>query len=50
MFQPVMAMDGRGWQARAPFDAIIVTAAPPEIPAALMAQLDEGGVLVFACR
>ena len=29
------------------FDAIIVTAAPPEIPAALMAQLDEGGVLVL---
>lgn len=22
----------QGWQARAPFDAIIVTAAPPEIP------------------
>lgn len=37
----------QGWQARAPFDAIIVTAAPPEIPAALMAQLDEGGVLVL---
>ncbi|EYY47680.1 hypothetical protein BX83_03390 [Escherichia coli O157:H7 str. 2010C-4979C1] len=25
----------QGWQARAPFDAIIVTAAPPEIPTAL---------------
>ncbi|MEA1064195.1 protein-L-isoaspartate(D-aspartate) O-methyltransferase [Erwinia sp. HR93] len=37
----------QGWKARAPFDAIIVTAAPPEIPAALMAQLDEGGVLVL---
>jgi len=37
----------QGWQARAPFDAIIVTAAPPEIPAALMAQLDEGGILVL---
>lgn len=37
----------QGWQARAPFDAIIVTAAPPEIPAALLAQLDEGGVLVL---
>ena len=30
-----------------PFDAIIVTAAPPEIPAALLAQLDDGGVLVL---
>ena len=37
----------QGWQARAPFDAIIVTAAPPEIPAALLAQLDDGGVLVL---
>lgn len=37
----------QGWQARAPFDAIIVTAAPPEIPTALMMQLDEGGVLVL---
>ncbi len=36
-----------GWQARAPFDAIIVTAAPPEIPAALLAQLDEGGTLIL---
>ncbi len=37
----------QGWQARAPFDAIIVTAAPPEIPAALLAQLDEGGILIL---
>lgn len=36
-----------GWQARAPFDAIIVTAAPPEIPPALMSQLDDGGILVL---
>ncbi|RKQ41554.1 protein-L-isoaspartate(D-aspartate) O-methyltransferase [Enterobacter sp. R1(2018)] len=36
-----------GWHARAPFDAIIVTAAPPEIPTALLAQLDEGGILVL---
>lgn len=36
-----------GWQARAPFDAIIVTAAPPKIPATLLAQLNEGGVLVI---
>ena len=37
----------QGWHARAPFDAIIVTAAPPEIPTALMTQLDEGGILVL---
>ncbi len=37
----------QGWHARAPFDAIIVTAAPPEIPVALLSQLDEGGVLVL---
>ncbi|WP_336997677.1 protein-L-isoaspartate(D-aspartate) O-methyltransferase [Leclercia sp. M50] len=37
----------QGWKARGPFDAIIVTAAPPEIPAALMAQLDDGGILVL---
>ncbi|PLR40951.1 protein-L-isoaspartate O-methyltransferase [Chimaeribacter californicus] len=36
-----------GWPARAPFDAIIVTAAPPEVPQALMEQLDEGGILVL---
>lgn len=36
-----------GWRARAPFDAIIVTAAPVEIPTALMAQLDNGGRLVL---
>lgn len=36
-----------GWQAKAPFDAIIVTAAPPEIPTALLSQLDEGGILVL---
>ncbi len=36
-----------GWHARAPFDAIIVTAAPPEIPTELLAQLDEGGILVL---
>lgn len=37
----------QGWPSRGPFDAIIVTAAPPEIPQALMAQLDEGGVMVL---
>lgn len=37
----------QGWASRGPFDAIIVTAAPPEIPAALMEQLDNGGILVL---
>ncbi|MEW7312046.1 protein-L-isoaspartate(D-aspartate) O-methyltransferase [Buttiauxella gaviniae] len=37
----------QGWHARSPFDAIIVTAAPPEIPSELLSQLDEGGILVL---
>lgn len=37
----------QGWPARGPFDAIIVTAAPPEIPIALMAQLDNHGIMVL---
>lgn len=36
----------RGWPEEAPFDRIMVTAAPPTIPAALLDQLAEGGVLV----
>ena len=36
-----------GWPSRGPFDAIIVTAAPPEIPEALMSQLDEDGIMVL---
>jgi len=36
-----------GWPSRGPFDAIIVTAAPPEIPQALLKQLAEGGVMVL---
>lgn len=40
----VRAGDGyRGWPEAAPFDAIIVTCAPPEIPKALIEQLDVGG-------
>ena len=35
-----------GWPEEAPFDAILVTAAPEEVPEALLAQLAEGGVLV----
>lgn len=36
----------RGWPEAAPFDAIILTAAPPEIPPPLFDQLREGGLLV----
>lgn len=35
-----------GWADRAPFDRIIVTAAPPEIPQALVDQLAVGGIMV----
>lgn len=37
----------RGWPEKAPFDAIIVAAAPPEIPQPLIAQLAPGGRLVI---
>jgi protein-L-isoaspartate(D-aspartate) O-methyltransferase len=36
----------RGWPEEAPFDAIIVTASPPEIPQELVAQLGVGGRMV----
>ena len=36
----------QGWPDRAPFDAILVTAAPPAIPQALVDQLAEDGVMV----
>jgi protein-L-isoaspartate(D-aspartate) O-methyltransferase len=36
-----------GWPERAPFDGIIVTAAAPEIPQALVDQLKPGGRLVI---
>jgi len=36
----------RGWPEAAPFDAIIVTAAPLDVPPALVAQLRLGGRLV----
>lgn len=36
-----------GWPAAAPYDAIVVTAAGPEVPAALIAQLAVGGRLVM---
>ncbi|EKO3487414.1 protein-L-isoaspartate(D-aspartate) O-methyltransferase [Vibrio fluvialis] len=36
-----------GWPAKGPFDAIIVTAAAPVVPQALLDQLAEGGRLVI---
>ena len=35
-----------GWKEMGPFDAIIVTAAAPEVPQALVEQLKEGGRMV----
>lgn len=37
----------QGWTAKAPFDAIIVTAAAPVVPQALLNQLTDGGRLVI---
>ncbi|MCK5288455.1 MAG: protein-L-isoaspartate(D-aspartate) O-methyltransferase [Candidatus Omnitrophica bacterium] len=37
----------RGWEEHAPFDAIIVTCAPPYIPKPLLEQLAEGGRMVI---
>jgi protein-L-isoaspartate(D-aspartate) O-methyltransferase len=37
----------RGWPEAAPFDAILVTAAPAEIPAPLLDQLKPGGRMVL---
>ena len=36
-----------GWPAEAPFDRIIVTAACPEVPEPLLAQLADPGLLVM---
>lgn len=36
-----------GWQQHAPYDAIIVTAAPVEIPQSLVDQLKDGGRMVI---
>ncbi|MCX6588814.1 MAG: protein-L-isoaspartate(D-aspartate) O-methyltransferase [Acidobacteria bacterium] len=48
-FRNVQVREGdgcRGWAAYAPYDRILLTAAPPEIPAELLAQLRPGGRLV----
>lgn len=36
-----------GWVEHAPYDAIVVTAAPPEVPVSLLEQLAVGGRLVI---
>ena len=36
----------QGWPEHAPYDAIVVTAAPPTVPTALLDQLAVGGTLV----
>ncbi len=36
----------KGWPEHAPFDKIVVTAAPPEVPEALIDQLAKGGRMV----
>ena len=36
-----------GWEAHAPFEAIIVTAAPERVPEGLLAQLAEGGRMII---
>jgi protein-L-isoaspartate(D-aspartate) O-methyltransferase len=42
------AGDGyRGWPEVAPFDAILVTAAPPHVPQPLVEQLAAGGRMVI---
>lgn len=38
---------GRGWEQRAPFDAVMVTAAAATVPPALVRQLKPGGRLVI---
>jgi protein-L-isoaspartate(D-aspartate) O-methyltransferase len=35
-----------GWREAAPFDAILVTAAPDHVPPPLLAQLKDGGRMV----
>lgn len=48
-YENVMVRHGdgyRGWPEEAPFDRIMLTAAPPEVPEALIQQLKPGGKLV----
>jgi len=44
----IKVMDGTlGWSAQSPYDAIVVTAAAPEVPELLVSQLADGGRLVI---
>ncbi len=44
----ILVGDGyRGWPEKAPFDAILVTAAPETVPQALVEQLADGGRMVL---
>jgi protein-L-isoaspartate(D-aspartate) O-methyltransferase len=44
----VRAGDGfYGWPEEAPFDAIVITAASPEVPETLVAQLRQGGRIIL---
>lgn len=38
---------GWGWEEHAPYDAILVTAAPPEVPHKLLEQMAVGGIMVI---
>ncbi len=43
----ILIGDGyNGWPEKAPFDVIMLTASPPQIPTTLIDQLADGGVLV----
>jgi protein-L-isoaspartate(D-aspartate) O-methyltransferase len=44
--KPRVGDGSQGWPEYAPFDAILVSAATPEMPPALFAQLREGGRMV----
>ncbi|MCL9780982.1 protein-L-isoaspartate(D-aspartate) O-methyltransferase [Vibrio sp. S4M6] len=37
----------QGWEVKAPFDAIIVTAAAESVPNSLLEQLNQGGIMVI---
>ena len=44
----VKIFDGtQGWKEKSPFDAILVTAASPDLPAPLLEQLQEGGRMII---
>lgn len=48
-YQNVTVKEGdgyKGWPEHAPFDAVIITAAPPSIPEALVEQLKVGGRMI----